>query len=413
MYRVLILILVFSLSVFAASARKEYKQIRTSIKTGAGLDQAMKLVSQYTKDSVMREDPELYFLAAEVQRKINDAQNMKMYLKQKTDTNVFFSSVHGIFDNLLLCDGKERVLLSNSKKKSAYSSKIHSTLTSYYPNLFNGGLYFLKKKNYVEADKFFSMYINAAQSPVFVSEGKIDKDSKMPRAAFWSMTSCYENKNYKDVFKFDQLAMKDTANWDYSLRYKALSSACLKDTLRMVEELKAGIRLVPEDLFFFSHLTDYYNSIKAYDTALLLCDSLIQTDEKQMMYRFAKSVELFHLKRYDECRDLCQMILKNDTTNVDVYYYLASCYFSEAIVVDDNISPDLNRQKYKQQKDKAKSLYKQSLPYMETYRAKRPEDRVRWAAPLYRIYLSLNMGKQFAEIDQLMKAEESEDKKKE
>ena len=404
MYRFIVLLLVFIVPVHVVNARKEYKQIRASIKTGNALDQAMKLVAQHAKDSVLRDDPELYFLASEVQKKVNDAQNLRMYLKQKADTNVFFSSVHGIFEYLLLCDEKERKLLQTKKRKSAYNSKIHSTLKMYYPNLFNGGIYFLKKKNYNEADKFFSMYVNAAKSPVMVKDNLIENDVKMPRAAFWSMTSCFENKNYKDVFKFDNLVMKDTANWDYSLRYKAMSSAFLKDTVQMVKELYNGIRMVPEDLFFFSHLTDYYNSIKDYGRALNLCDSLIQTDEKQLMYKFGKSVELFHLKRYDECIELSKIILQNDSSNVESYYYIASCYFNEATEIDDKISPDLNRNNYKKQKDKVKSLLREALPYMEAYRAKRPEDSARWAAPLYRIYLSLNMGKQFAEIDKLMKA---------
>ena len=281
MYRFIVLLLVFIVPVHVVNARKEYKQIRASIKTGNALDQAMKLVAQHAKDSVLRDDPELYFLASEVQKKVNDAQNLRMYLKQKADTNVFFSSVHGIFEYLLLCDEKERKLLQTKKHKSAYNSKIHSTLKMYYPNLFNGGIYFLKKKNYNEADKFFSMYVNAAKSPVMVKDNLIENDVKMPRAAFWSMTSCFENKNYKDVFKFDNLVMKDTANWDYSLRYKAMSSAYLKDTVQMVKELYNGIRMVPEDLFFFSHLTDYYNSIKDYGI-----------DEKIFMKNLDELVEL-------------------------------------------------------------------------------------------------------------------------
>ena len=101
---------------------------------------------------------------------------------------------------------------------------------------------------------------------------------------------------------------------------------------------------------------------------------------------------------------MSKIILQNDSSNVESYYYIASCYFNEATEIDDKISPDLNRNNYKKQKDKVKSLLREALPYMEAYRAKRPEDSARWAAPLYRIYLSLNMGKQFAEIDKLMKA---------
>ena len=40
---------------------------------------------------------------------------------------------------------------------------------------------------------------------------------------------------------------------------------------------------------------------------------------------------------------------------------------------------------------------------MEAYRKLAPADKERWAPALYRIYLHLNMGKQFDEIDRLLK----------
>jgi len=40
---------------------------------------------------------------------------------------------------------------------------------------------------------------------------------------------------------------------------------------------------------------------------------------------------------------------------------------------------------------------------MEKYRKLAPAEKKKWAPALYRIYLNLNMGKQFDEIDNLMK----------
>ena len=48
-------------------------------------------------------------------------------------------------------------------------------------------------------------------------------------------------------------------------------------------------------------------------------------------------------------------------------------------------------------------LYTDARPYMEAYRKLAPNDQEHWAPALYRIYLNLNMGKQFEEIDRLMK----------
>ena len=40
---------------------------------------------------------------------------------------------------------------------------------------------------------------------------------------------------------------------------------------------------------------------------------------------------------------------------------------------------------------------------METYRLLAPEKKEKWGPALYRIYFNLNLGKQFDEIDRLLK----------
>ena len=48
------------------------------------------------------------------------------------------------------------------------------------------------------------------------------------------------------------------------------------------------------------------------------------------------------------------------------------------------------------------SFYKSALPYMERYRKMMPAQKDKWAPVLYNIYLNLNMGKQFDEMDKLL-----------
>ena len=48
------------------------------------------------------------------------------------------------------------------------------------------------------------------------------------------------------------------------------------------------------------------------------------------------------------------------------------------------------------------SDYKKALPYLEKYREMMPDNQDHWALPLYTIYLNLNMGKEFDEIDKLI-----------
>jgi hypothetical protein len=43
------------------------------------------------------------------------------------------------------------------------------------------------------------------------------------------------------------------------------------------------------------------------------------------------------------------------------------------------------------------------MPYLQKFQALRPEDKTKWALPLYTIYLKLNMGREFDEIDQILR----------
>ena len=43
------------------------------------------------------------------------------------------------------------------------------------------------------------------------------------------------------------------------------------------------------------------------------------------------------------------------------------------------------------------------LPYFQTFRKLAPDMENRWAVPLYTIYLNLNMGKEFEEIDKILR----------
>jgi hypothetical protein len=90
-----------------------------------------------------------------------------------------------------------------------------------------------------------------------------------------------------------------------------------------------------------------------------------------------------------------KVLLQNDSLaapnyNIGYIYYLRA---EEAMA---------NRDKSMRQRMKeAQKQYKQSLPYMERYRALEPDDVERWRPILYDIYLNLNMGDKFREIDSL------------
>lgn len=405
MPRCVLLLLSLLIPFTPSFAQKEYKQLRSYIKSGSNLDKALELVEQCKQDSLMGQDPRLYALAYEVEKERNEEQNTKLYLKQSYDTAVFFSSIYGIFDNMLLWDEKEGQPDSKGRIRHNSRDKIHSTLLKYYPNLFAGGLYHLKKKSYDDAHNMFSLYLDLADNDIFVADSLQKTDTHRPRAAFWALLCSFEQKDYEGVFKYSKLARQDTTNIDICLQYEVMANSHLGRTDAMLEALKLGILIEPQNHYFFTHLIDYYNSELDYQSSLNLCQLMIESDTTEMLYHFARGTVLFNLRSYDECLEEMQTVLERDTGFVETEYFMASCYYNQAVDIEHELSLDMEEQCFLDTRQQMLDLYAQALPYMEAYRSRRPDDTARWGNPLYKMYLTLNDAEKFKEIEGILATE--------
>ena len=111
----------------------------------------------------------------------------------------------------------------------------------------------------------------------------------------------------------------------------------------------------------------------------------------------AKSVALLELDRYDECIEVSNKLISKEPELPEPYFNIATCYLNQALELEKKNEPRLYRQKLIE-------LYTKARPQMEQYRTLAPKDEKRWAPALYRIYLNLNMGQQFEEIDRLLRS---------
>ena len=129
---------------------------------------------------------------------------------------------------------------------------------------------------------------------------------------------------------------------------------------------------------------------------MAVTDKALKTDSTNINFMLTKSTLLLNRGDYAESLYYCYNILQKDSTVADTYYNIGLIYFNQAIEIDKV------RQTSAAKKRQMENLYRQSLPYLEKYRAMAPEKKQRWMSPLYTIYLNLNMGKEFDEIDKLI-----------
>lgn len=397
MKRITLLLCIICICLQINAQKKEISLVKDNIKKGTNLEQAESSMANLLKDSANRNNEKIWLTLYEAQKKQYEQGNEKLYLKQDYDTAKLFLSVKKMFQTLEGLDSVDAQTDKKGRVKLVYRKKHAAMLDVHRRNLYNGGAYFVNKQNFKEAYNFFDMYLNCSIQPLFTGYKYDETDKNMPSAAYWAVYCGYKLQDPKATLHYAYWALKDTAHYQYMLQYLAETYKMEKDTMRYVSVLEEGFKKYPRFPFFFPRLIEYYTKNEQYDAALSLCDKALQINDSSNLFKFTKSSVLLSLKRYKECIDLCDSVIAKDSTILGAYLNAGLSYFNQAVEADKAL-----KQTAKQKKEIIQ-LYKKALPYLEKYRKMVPDEKGLWGLPLYTIYLNLNMGKEFDEIDKLLK----------
>lgn len=394
---------------FCGLAQKKYQDIRASLKSGTNLAASLRQVDRLRNEGNGSRDPKLLQYGVLLCQRINDGENEKAYLKQKYDTLTFFSSIYGMYDYAFALDSVERRPSVKGKITFKYRKRNVELLKRSYANLYNAVRFFFRKKNYAECSKYAFLALSSARQEMLRDEHSFQDARQCARLAYWAGVSSYESHKDDDFFRMLPLALGDTLN-----RCRVLEMECeildRKGFLPGLESiLKMGVQEYPEHVYFFSRLTDLYNSQRRFDASLELCEKLQERDTANLLVKYAESVALLNLREYDRCIHLSQQILRLDSLYADAFYNIGACFCNKAAALERRISfkEEKSLMELKDAKTGVIRLYREALPFMEKYRALKPQETRRYGELLYRIYLHLNMEKKFNEMDALLKGQSS------
>ncbi len=377
--------------------KKEIQAAKDIIKSGKKLEDAQKSMETLLKDSANRGNKKIWKVLYDAVLKQYEQGNEKLYLKEKYDTVNLFGFARQLFEVAesldsvdALPDKKGRVTLEFRKENAAYLNQIR-------PNLYNGGAWLVRKQKYAEAYRFFDQYIECAASPLMKDYDYAQRDKYLPSAAYWAVYCGYKMQDTKATLHHAYEALKDTAHYDYMLQYLAETYKLEKDTVRYEQTLKEGFRHSSKFPFFFPRLVEYYSDRNQLDSAMYVVDKAIAVDPDNETYLFTKSTLLLNLGRNKESLDISKRIIARNDSLVEAYYNAGLASFNMAVELDK--STKLTRKEHQQ----ILAYYKEAMPYLERYRTLQPGEVNKWGLPLYTIYLNLNMGKEFDEVDQLLR----------
>lgn len=375
--------------------KKEISQAQTIVKSGKNLAQAEQQMRKLLKDSINQKNIKVWVILTEAVRGQYLAGNERMYLRQQQDTAALFKLALKMFGDYQSLDSVDALPDKKGRVHLKYRNSNSAFLNIYRPNLYNGGVYFLRKQNYKEAFSMIDAFLDCQRQPLFENY-HYERDTLNRTAAFWTVLCGYQTGDHEMALKYKDLALQDTLHLESCFQYLAEIYKQQGDKPNYEWSLVKGFECNPSSSYFFPRLIDYYNTSNQTERAMTIVNDALQTNDSSELFLFAKSNLLLNQGDYDECIAICDTLITRNDSLADAYYNAGVAYVNKAFLLEKGKVDIKQRREIRQ-------LYQKALPYMERYRALAPQEKDKWAAALYNIYLKLNMGKQFEEIDQMLR----------
>lgn len=395
-HRIKITIVCMMVCIVCVAQRRQIGDARTILKSGKNFNQAETLMTNLLKDSANLENTRIYDIWLQAVEKQYGQLNEKMYMKQQVDTVKLFDLTKRIFMIAERLDSLDMKPDKKGRVNPEYRKDNAQRLMGYRPNLFFGGAFYTRKQDFRTAFDFFERYIDCTCQPLFTAQDLINTDTRLGEAAYWASYCGYRMNDPVLTLRYHELARRDTSKLENALQYAAEAWKMLKDGDKYESVLWEGFRKNPLSAYFFPRLMDNYTARGNYEQGLSVAEEALLTDSLNELFLFAKSTMLLNLGQYAQCLECSKLLIGLNDKMADAYYNVGTACVNIALRMDSR--------KHKKQ---IKKMYQQALPLMETYRQLAPQEQAKWAPALYRIYFNLNMGKQFDEIDKILKKQKS------
>ena len=343
-------------------------------------------------------DPNTWQLAGDLQKAIYDEENMKLYLPGgQADMPRMYGAMLKMFDYYLKCDEVEQAGVANGTvKKAKLRKKNAEVLLSVRGNLANGGVEAFNVNNYEEAQKYFGMFVDVVENPMFAdkaAELKADTLNALYANYATMAAGLRDPKDVASVIKYGNIGKESNSEGWRALMFMAevYGDKEKGDSIKWLETIKEGAQRFPDQDFFVGNIMDYYLQRGMVDEGLAQIDQLLAANEKPYFW-YVKGVLLYEKKDYVAANDaLDKVIAAGGELAAEAYAKKGDIYFFPAQkIVEENSSLNIDDPKYNANEAKIKEAYEQAKPFYEKAKELEPDNRQIWGQMLLRIYWTLN-----------------------
>ena len=391
----------------AKALKAEIKAANKTLKTaqgiltseGANLAEAEKLINQAIENPHTKVLADTWNTAGQIQKKLYDKENEKMYLQQPYSEDVFFGSLSKMFTYFNKCDEIESQPNAKGKVIRKYREANAEQLSGIRPNLVSGGVTYFNKDDNQRAYDLFSQYIESATYPMLEKYNFAKTDTFINVVSYYASLAGMKMEKYDLALKYIDNALDDPEVGENAMQYKCMAYGSMGDTVAWVKTLKEAVEKYPNKDYFYSNLISYYNNHDQNDQ--------LKSGNDLPIFYFVKGFISQNAKDYDAAIEQYKNTIEKDPNYVGAYRNLGICYCQLAQDKSDAITTlSMKSKEYKNGMEEVKAYYRQALPIYEKLRTlddgTDPDVKIAWQSGLYTCYYMLNMGPEFEAIEKEM-----------
>ena len=380
---------------FVASAQVSVVKEAKAMKKNPA--EAAKVLEAALTNPETANDPNTWQLAGDLQKAMYDEENMKLYLPGgQADMPKMYNSLLKMFEYYLKCDEVEQAGVANGTiKKAKLRKKNVEALLKVRPNLANGGVEAFNVNNYEEAQKYFGLFVDVVDNPMFADQAAALKADTLNSlfANYATMAAgMREPKDVASVIKYGNIGKDNaTEGWRALMFMAEVYGKEQVDSVKWLEVIQEGAKRFPDQDFFIANTVDHYIQKGMVDEGLALMDQLLSTNEKPY-FLYVKGVLLYEKKDYAGAQAaLDKVIAAGGDLAAEAYAKKGDCYFFPAqSIVDENSKLSIDDPKYNANDAKIKEAYELAKPFYEKAKELEPENKAIYGQMLLRIYWALN-----------------------
>ncbi len=394
-----VLFTVAALLFMVSGASAQESLVKEAKKAKNDPEKAAQILEPALSDPSTANNPDTWKLAGDFQKSIYDNENMQLYLPGgKVDTTKLYNSLAKMFEYYTKCDELEQAMVQSGElKKAKLRNKMAESLAKVRIQLTSAGSDAYNAGNYADALKYFGMYVDTPQYPMFDDFPGVKNDTLVPLIAAYATMAASSLNDNAAVIKYASVGKNHKEEGFRALMCLAevYGKGEVPDSTQWLATIKEGVEKFPGQEYFVGSLMDYYIQKSQVDEALSTMEEIIAKNPNSAYYKYVKGVLLYENDDYENAiATFNDVIAMGNDFQAESYSQIGNCYFFPAqVIVEENSQIPMDDPKFVTNDAKIEELYGKAAPYYEKAKELKPNDRQLWGQFLLNIYWKVDKEK--------------------